>query len=134
MVFFMGDIHGQVNKPYSFVERHGISESDIIVLLGDVGANYYGDKRDEKLKAILSKLGPVFFCIHGNHERRPSSINSYKTREWNGGSVWYEEKYPNLLFAKDGDVYTIDGIRKQDDRSAKGYHSRVWEQYPFHNY
>ena len=111
MVYFMGDIHGRIEKPRSFVERHNVTENDVIIILGDVGANYYGDRRDRKLKTDLCKLGPIFFCIHGNHEKRPSTIAGYQTKAWNGGLVWYEEEYPNLLFAKDGDVYTIDGIR-----------------------
>lgn len=31
--------------------------------------------------------------------------------EWNGGKVWVQEKYPQLLFTKDGEIYTIDGKR-----------------------
>ena len=27
------------------------------------------------------------------------------------GTVWYEAAYPNLLFAKDGEIYTIEGLR-----------------------
>ena len=29
----------------------------------------------------------------------------YKLQEWNGGKVWVEEAYPNILFAKDGEIY-----------------------------
>jgi len=59
----------------------------------------------------LNKLKPTILCIHGNHERRPSSISTYKTKEWNGGTVWYEDAYPNLLFAKDGEIFDIEDIR-----------------------
>lgn len=49
------------------------------------------------------------FCIHGNHEMRPETIPTYTTKEWHGGVVYYEEKYPNILFAKDGEIYDLDG-------------------------
>lgn len=51
------------------------------------------------------------FTIHGNHEQRPQNISTYKEKEWNGGIVWYEDEYPNLLFAKDGDIYQIEKYR-----------------------
>ena len=28
---------------------------------------------------------------------------------WRGGTVYYEEEYPDLLFAKDGEVFELDG-------------------------
>lgn len=53
----------------------------------------------------------TLFCIHGNHERRPESLGSYHETEWRGGQVYIEPEYPNLLFAKDGEVYNLDGKR-----------------------
>ena len=48
--------------------------------------------------------------IHGNHEIRPHHIPTYKSKQWNGGMVLYEEKYPNLLFAQDGEIFNMDGL------------------------
>ena len=87
------------------------TKDDTIVILGDVGANYFGDLRDNKLKEAFARLEPTIFCIHGNHEIRPWNIPTYKTKEWNGGTVWYEEKYPNILFAKDGEIFDIEGTK-----------------------
>ena len=42
---------------------------------------------------------------------RPESIPTYNEVEWNGGIVYREEKYPHLLFAKDGEIYNFDGIK-----------------------
>lgn len=50
-------------------------------------------------------------CVHGNHEIRPAAIPSYQTKVWNGGTVWYEENYPQLLFAKDGEIYNIEDLK-----------------------
>lgn len=111
MIYYTGDIHGMPWNIISFCKKVKTTKDDTIVILGDVGANYYGDSRDIECKRQLSKVNPTVLCIHGNHEMRPSSIPTYKTKEWNGGTVWFEETYPNLLFAKDGEIFDIEGIR-----------------------
>lgn len=83
----------------------------MIVILGDVGANYYCDERDNECKDALNKIKPTVLCIHGNHEARPSSLPMYREKSWNGGLVWYEENYPSLLFAKDGEIFDLEGLR-----------------------
>ena len=59
--------------------------------------------------AYLARLPITLFCIHGNHERRPESLDVYDEREWHGGQVFTEDRYPNILFAKDGEIYDLDG-------------------------
>lgn len=46
---------------------------------------------------------------HGNHEQRPYTIDSYKEKLWHGGTVFYEEEYPSILFAKDGEIFELNG-------------------------
>ncbi len=111
MIYYTGDIHGSAVEITTFCARLEPTEKDTIIILGDVGANYYGDMRDSILKAQFSKLKPTIFCIHGNHEMRPWNIPTYKTKEWNRGIVWYEEEYPNILFAKDGEIFDIEGTK-----------------------
>lgn len=111
MVYYTGDIHGNAKDLVAFINRFKLTDSDILIILGDVGANYYGDKRDQYCKNALASMKPTVFCIHGNHERRPATVPSYKQKEWNGGMVWYEDEYPNLLFARDGDIFNIDGTK-----------------------
>lgn len=111
MIYYTGDIHGSAKGIIAFAQHYELTESDIIVILGDVGANYYGNRRDWYCKDALAKIKPTVFCIHGNHERRPDTLAGYKQKEWNGGLVWYEDEYPNLLFARDGDIFTMEGTR-----------------------
>lgn len=111
MVYYTGDIHSEVFWVHRFCKRLKLTRDDIVVILGDVAANYYADERDLAVKNEFAKLKPTILCIHGNHECRPEHIPSYKTMQWHGGTVWYEEEYPNLLFAKDGEVYTLGGLR-----------------------
>ncbi len=109
MVYYTGDTHGQPHKVENFCRKHELTSEDVIVILGDVGANYYGDYRDNHIKTALSKLPPVIFCIHGNHEQRPRNIEGYSLEEWHGGAVWVQKKYPRLLFAEDGELFDLEG-------------------------
>ena len=110
MIYYTGDIHGSKFEITRFCKRMRPTREDTIVLLGDVGANYFGDERDLELKRALNKLKSTVLCIHGNHEKRPDQIPFYETRTWNGGQVWVEEAFPNLLFAQDGEIYNIEGL------------------------
>ena len=110
MILVTGDIHGEVQRVAETVVRFGLGSEDTIVLLGDVGMNYYGNKRgDRHRKKRLNQLGVTMLCIHGNHEMRPETIITYHEVQWRGGTVYVEDEFPNLLFAKDGEVYDIAG-------------------------
>ena len=111
MIFYTGDIHGMPWNVVKLSIRLHLTKADTIVLLGDVGANFYCDERDNECKAALNKIKPTVLCIHGNHEARPSSLPMYRQKSWNGGLVWYEEEYPSLLFAKDGEIFDLEGLR-----------------------
>lgn len=50
MVYYTGDIHGNAKGVVAFAEQYELTKSDIIVILGDVGANYYGNHRDRYCK------------------------------------------------------------------------------------
>ena len=109
MIFYTGDTHGKIFKITNALRNSVITANDTIVILGDAGFNYYGnDLGDRRTKYKLNEIGITVFCIHGNHEMRPETIPSYITKIWNGGMVFYEEKYPNILFAKDGEIYDLD--------------------------
>lgn len=110
MIYFTGDTHGGYRDIIKFCNRQHLLRTDVIIILGDAGYNYYSGERDAEAKLHLSHVKPTILCIHGNHEIRPTNIPTYKSKEWNGGIVWYEEEYPNLLFAKDGEIYILNGL------------------------
>ena len=107
--YITGDTHGNFNRISYFCEKFETSKEDILCILGDAGINYYLNKKDYMLKQVLQDMPITFFCIHGNHEERPFNISTYTTKKWNGGIVYYEEEFPNILFAKDGEIYNING-------------------------
>lgn len=111
MIYYTGDIHGDPYEVIQFCDSKKLTEQDTLVLLGDVGANYYRNRRDTEMKKVLTAVKPTMLCIRGNHEIRPASIPSYRTKQWNGGTVWVEEAFPRLLFAMDGEIFDLEGLR-----------------------
>ena len=111
MVYITGDKHREFDSVEEFCYDMETTEDDILVILGDVGINFYGDMDDQHLKEVLSELPITLFCVHGNHEQRPYLIPTYDEVLWNGGIVYQEPDFPNLIFAKDGEIYNLNGFR-----------------------
>lgn len=108
MIYITGDKHGNYSDIFYFCNKYKTSINDIMIILGDAGINYYLDNRDYILKEKLKELPITLFCIHGNHEERPYNISTYKTKLFKSGIVYYEEEYPNILFAKDAQIYDFN--------------------------
>lgn len=114
MFYITGDTHGDFERLEVFAAlNHLKQEKDTIIILGDVGINYYvnshGKGKDYLMKKFLSYSDYSLLCIKGNHEQYPAKLKNYKTKEWHGGRVYYEEEFPSILFAKDGEIYDING-------------------------
>lgn len=105
MIYITGDTHRDFSRIYKLKK----DSDNMLILLGDVGINYYLNEEDKNCKEYLKKLKLKLFCVRGNHEERPENISTYKEVEMFGGKVFIEEEYPNLVFAKDGETYNIDG-------------------------
>ena len=132
IVYLTGDPHGRFDRVEAFCRRQEVEKGNTFIILGDVGLNYFGDYRDEEKKAQLATLPCTFFCLHGNHEQRPSTLIGYQVCEYHGGKVWVEPQYPNIVFAIDGEIYdfcghsclVIGGAYSVDKwyRLARGFH------------
>ncbi len=110
MVLMTGDIHGKPQRIVDAIHKFGLTKDDVVVILGDAGFNFYGNRKgDVHTKGRMNKAGVPVLCIHGNHEMRPETVKGYREMEWHGGVVYVEDAFPNLLFAKDGEVYDFDG-------------------------
>ncbi len=118
-VYITGDLHGDYSKIENFVEQnyntHNFDGSDIMILLGDAGFNYYLNKKDDELKEKISKLPFTFFVIRGNHEERPGILKQEKPKLWKaemffGNLVYVEKEFPNIKYAMDDPtIYMIKG-------------------------
>ena len=113
-VFITGDTHGNFERIEYFCNEVETSKKDLMIILGDAGINYYGGKRDRRLKEYLQQLPITLFCIRGNHEMRPEDISDMEEKEVFlrnmpiSGNVLYESNYPNILYAKDGGDYMLN--------------------------
>lgn len=105
MILITGDTHRDFSRFYKLKK----DSNNMLIVLGDVGINYYLNEEDKNYKEYLKKLKLKLFCVRGNHEERPENISTYKEVEMFGGKVFIEDEYPNLIFAKDGETYNIDG-------------------------
>ena len=109
MIYITGDTHGDFRGVSWFCGKFQTSKEDILIILGDAGINFGGEVCDAPKKELLEKLPITIFAIHGNHEQRPYTIGTYKEKQWHGGTVYYEERYPSILFAKDGEIFDLNG-------------------------
>lgn len=109
VVYLTGDTHGRFDRIEAFCRGREMEQENTFIILGDVGLNYFGDFRDWPGKEQLARLPCTFFCIHGNHEQRPTPLMGYRRSEYHGGAVWVEPQYPNIVFAIDGEVYDFCG-------------------------
>ena len=111
MFYVTGDIHGDPRSLIKKIKRYGLTENDTIIIVGDCGFNYFRNYRDKVAKDLTEKVPCKWFCIQGNHEGRPHNYPEYHLTDFCSGKVWVEDEYPNILFAKDGEVYDFDGKR-----------------------
>ena len=111
MIYITGDKHGKFSDVLDFCYQYNTSKKDILIVLGDAGINYCRNENDYILKEDLKKYPITFFCIHGNHEERPENISTYITKKFKGGIVYYEKNYPNILFAKDAQIYDLNNFK-----------------------
>lgn len=92
-----------------------------LIILGDVGLNFYNKYSDRNIKQIYSKRMTAYnmtmIAIRGNHEYRPEDCGYHK--EWYmwepdsriEGWFWVEDEFPNLLFCDNFGQYMIGSKR-----------------------
>ena len=123
MIYYTGDIHGDPYEVIQFCDSKKLTEQDTLVLLGDVGANYYRNRRDTEMKKVLTAVKPTMLCIHGNHEIRPASLPSYriggaysvdKFYRLARGYGWWPDEQPSQEI-KDKVIQTLDACGWQVD-------------------
>ena len=105
--YITGDRHGDFSKIKLFCDLYSPTKEDVLIVLGDFGVNYELGKREFLRKEMLSQLPITILAVHGNYEARPYELDTYVEKYWNDGTVYVEEKYPNILFAKDGEIYAL---------------------------
>lgn len=108
-----GDCHGKVSERLDNIKENlEYKENELaLIILGDVGLNFWGNKTDKKNKKKCEEYGIYLYCIRGNHEMRPTDVAGMITLfdENVNGLVYMEEEYPHIRYMLDGGSYVIDG-------------------------
>jgi len=112
MIYLAGDIHGklEIYKVTDFFEvesaKRELTEEDYLILLGDVGLCWDGDREDAYVKEALEALPVTTLWIDGNHENF-DLIDALPVTNWHGGKVQYIGK--KIIHLMRGYVYDICG-------------------------
>ena len=108
-----GDCHGSFHWMHTQLKDYD-KETTGIIILGDAGINFYIDKKDERLKKEVDRLGYYLYLVRGNHEGRPQKVLTDIETIYDenvGGEIMYESKYPHIRYFKDYGIYIINGYR-----------------------
>jgi 3-oxoacid CoA-transferase subunit A len=113
--FITGDTHGDITPRLKHIQTkypNCVPEETALIVLGDVGFNYYRGRKDVYNKEQANSFGYKIYCLRGNHEERPSNLDI--PIKWDAdvmGEVHIEKEYPNIrYFTDDGGVYLIGGL------------------------
>ena len=101
-----GDCHGRVEGRLASIKENMPEynpEETAVIILGDVGFNYYKSKHDWKTKHRAAKFGYTIYCLRGNHEDRAENMEHpiYVIDKFVNGMVCYEEEFPNIRYFMD---------------------------------
>ncbi|WP_202984109.1 MULTISPECIES: metallophosphoesterase family protein [unclassified Paenibacillus] len=112
MIYVTGDIHGtiSVNKRLNtrnFPQQKEMTKKDYVIIVGDFGLLWNGDKEDQYWLKWLDKTKPfTTLFIDGNHENF-DLLEEYPVSQWNGGKV---HKINNsVIHLMRGQVFNIEG-------------------------
>ena len=109
-----GDKHGDVEKLINLLLDYE-KEKTAIIVLGDLGINFWLNKTDQKKKEFIEAQKYYIYAVRGNHEMRPehlpSLIHEYDKNV--GNWVMYEPDYPHIRYFDEicNSIYTINGYR-----------------------
>lgn len=105
-VLITGDCHGKIDARLAQIKdtmpEYDPSETAVIIL-GDVGFNYYKNKKDWKLKHYAAQFGYTLYCLRGNHEDRANNTKGTKIvyDEFVHGYIFKEVEFPNIKYFAD---------------------------------
>ena len=106
-----GDTHGSLTR-YAALRDYE-PKTAAMIILGDVAFNYCNNGQDSYLKDKANAYKNYIYCVRGNHEMRPSDIETME-EIWDenvGNVVYYESAYPYIRYFKDGYLYQIGEYR-----------------------
>ena len=107
-----GDTHGLVNSRLKNINTEDyVPEETAIIILGDMGLNFYLNKTDAKNKKAANNTGFHIYAVRGNHEERPENLGMERDWDMNvQGPVYFEPEFTNIRYFVDGSEYIINEL------------------------
>ena len=109
-LYLTGDTHGNFRRllPEAFYEQETMTKENIVLVCGDFGGVWYGDKRDNDGLDFLERRPFTTAFVPGNHENY-DALRTCPLEEWRGGTV--RPIRPSVLMLERGQVFELGGKR-----------------------
>jgi hypothetical protein len=112
LIYITGDVHGSVSigrrlNTKNFPQQKNLTKDDYVIISGDFGLVWNGDKEDQYWLKWLHKDKPfTTLFIDGNHENH-DMLDAYPIEIWNGGKIHRINN--SVIHLMRGQVYEIEG-------------------------
>lgn len=111
MIFVTGDTHIPLDieklSSKNFPQGKTLTKNDYLIICGDFGGIWFGDKRDDYWLDWLENKKFTTLFVDGNHENF-DALEKYEECSWNGGKVQFIR--PSVIHLMRGYVYDIEGM------------------------
>jgi len=109
-LYLTGDTHGDFRRflPRFFCEQDRMGKKDIVLICGDFGGVWYGDRQDDDGLDFLEQRPFTMAFVSGNHENY-DALGRYPAEEWCGGKI--RRIRPSVILLERGQVFHLDGRR-----------------------
>ena len=106
MIYATGDLHGNTLRfqPQYFPEQAGMTKDDYMIVCGDFGCVWNGDKSDNPQLDRLETLPFTVLFLDGNHENF-DALNEYPVEQWHGGKV--HKIRPHVIHLMRGQAFEL---------------------------
>ena len=106
MIYATGDLHGNALRfqPEYFPEQAEMTKDDYMIVCGDFGFVWNGDKTDDAQLGKLEALPFTVLFVDGNHENF-DALNEYPIEQWHGGKV--HKIRPHVIHLMRGQAFEL---------------------------
>ena len=108
MIYATGDLHGNSLRfqPQYFPEQAEMAKDDYMIVCGDAGLVWNGDKSDDPQLDRLEALPFTILFVDGNHENF-DALNEHPVEQWHGGKV--HKIRPHVIHLMRGQAFKLQG-------------------------
>ena len=108
MIYATGDLHGNSLRfqPQYFPEQSEMTKDDYMIVCGDFGCVWNGDKSDDPQLDRLEALPFTVLFVDGNHENF-DALNEHPLEQWHGGRV--NKIRPHVIHLMRGQAFELQG-------------------------